>query len=111
MVADGTLPFDRGNIRVGHEVKDLISGEITGEAVDEVPLVGNRGGIVVPTSKCAGMGFKVNTVREDDEVPSGIRPLDPNCRGVGERGREFGEEIESEDGEEILENHVDDAGR
>ena len=110
MVVGGTIPFDRGNVRMGHEIKDLISGEITGEAVDEVPLMGNWRGTVVPTSEGTGMGFTVNAVRENDNVPSGIGPLDPACRGVGERSRECREEAESEYGEEILGNHVDDVG-
>ena len=99
--AEETFFLDRGNVGVGPQFLDLRLGEITSEAVDDVPLVGGR--------ERAYVGFTVNTILEGDNVSpcNGLLGL-PNL-DEGRRGGESGESAESEN-EEVLGEHADDAG-
>ena len=85
----------------------MCGGESAGEAVDDVPLVGDRG-TVSPTGEGFDMGFTVDTLLKGDNVSSSDGFFGLVHLSEGGRGRECGESAESEDGD-ILGEHVDDA--
>ena len=108
LCADELDLLDGSNI--GVRILKLVPGrESTGEAVDNVPLVGGRGGAVGLISKGVDMGFVANSILEYDNVSSGDWLIGfVNCKEGGE-GRNSGGNVESE-GVEVHGEHIDDAG-
>ena len=104
---DETVFLDGSNIWTGPQILEMCGGESTGEAVDDVPLVGDRG-TVSPTREGVDMGFTINVLLEGDNVSSSNGFLGLVHLSEGGRSRECGESAESEDGH-ILWEHVDDA--
>lgn len=105
---DVTVLLDESNIGVGPQILELRRGESTRKAVDDIPLVGDRGDTADPTREGANTGFTVNAIFEGDDISSGNGLLDLLHLNEGGRSGETGENTESED-EEILGEHVGNA--
>jgi len=109
LCADNTVLLDGSNIGVGPQILELGRRESTSEAIDDGPLMGDRGGTVDPARECVDVGFTAGTVLEGDDVSPGNGLLGLLHRDKGRRSGESREDAESED-DEILGEHVDNAG-
>jgi hypothetical protein len=97
------------NIRVGPQSLQLGRRERTSEAIDDVPLVGDRRPSPLLREKESMLALTASTVLEGDDVSSGNGLLGLLHPDEGRRSRESGENAESED-DEVLGEHADGAG-
>jgi hypothetical protein len=99
---DGSVLLDRKGIVVGAQVADLGVGEMTGEAINYFPAVGD-------VSAEVDVGLDISTLLEGNDVPpwDGIGHF-PNL-DEGRRSGESGENAESE-GDKVLGEHFNNAG-
>ena len=105
---DDTVLLDGSDVGVGPQSLDLGRGESTSKAVDDVPLVGDRGG-PLNLGECVDVGLTVSTILESDDVSPGNGLPGLVHLEEGRRSRESGENAESEN-DEALGEHVDVTG-
>ena len=104
-----TILLDGSNIGIGPQILELGRRESTSEAVDDVPLVGDRGGTIELTRECVDVGFTASTILEGDNVSSSDGFLSLLDLDEGRRSRKSRENAESED-DQVLGEHIDDTG-